>query len=93
MSGTPVLGSAVLVVTPPLVIRVSLVSLSLLVTAPLVIRVSPDLGLLVGDLSCVLGESTSMSAGASASDPISSSSLEWEGYGQVVAVPNLGSPT
>ena len=60
----------VLLVTPTLVIGLSLASLGLFVTPPLVIRVRLALGLLVGDSSCVHGESALTSAGASASDPI-----------------------
>ena len=63
-------------VTPPLVIRVSPLSMGLLVTPPLVIRVTGGLGLLVGDLSCVCEESASSSADASASNSVSSSSLK-----------------
>ena len=76
LSGMLGIGSTVLMVTPPLVIRVSLAVEGLLVTPSLVIRVSLVLGLLVSDSSCVCGESALTSADASASDPISLLSLE-----------------
>ena len=46
------------------------------VTPPLVFGVSLALGLLAGDSSCMHGESATTSTGASASDPVSSFSLD-----------------
>ena len=74
--GILVLRSVVPMVTSPLVVRVSSASSGLLVTPPLIVRMSLALGLLISDSSCVHGESTSTSAGASASDSVSLSSLE-----------------
>ena len=88
-----VISLAVLMVTPCLVVRVSLAVAGLLVTPSLIIGMGLSLGLLVGDSSCVCGESASTASGASASDHISSSSLEsGSGMGRRLKVLTWGLP-
>ena len=58
LSGTQGTVFMVLMVTSPLVLRVSLALVGMLVTPPLVIRLSLAIGLLVSDSSCVHGESS-----------------------------------